>query len=67
MCNNYALTASCRRACQSIVRNVRPPEFGVYPRAYRVDAPIMSWHVLWVVHTNKCGSVQLLGQCDGCD
>ena len=29
----------------------------------RVDASIMSRHVLWVIHTNKCGSVQLLGQC----
>ena len=29
----------------------------------RVDASIMSQHVLWVIHTitNKCGSVQLLG------
>ena len=26
----------------------------------RVDAPIMSRHVLWVIHTNKCGSIQLL-------
>ena len=29
----------------------------------KVDAPIMSRPVLWVIHTNKCGSVQLLGQC----
>ena len=21
---------------------------------------MMSWHILWVIHTNKCGSVQLL-------
>ena len=30
----------------------------------RVDAPIMSQPVLWVIHTNKCESVQLLGQCN---
>ena len=30
---------------------------------YKVDAPIMSWPVLWVIHINKCRSVQLLGQC----
>ena len=29
----------------------------------KVDAPIMSQPVLRVIHTNKCGSVQLLGQC----
>ena len=28
----------------------------------KVDASIMSQLVLWVVHTNKGGSVQLLGQ-----
>ena len=27
----------------------------------RVDASIMSQHVLWVIHTNKYGIVQLLG------
>ena len=30
---------------------------------YKVDTPIMSQPVLWVIHTNKCGSIQLLGQC----
>ena len=31
---------------------------------HKVDAPIMSQPVLWVIHANKCGSVQLLGQCN---
>ena len=30
----------------------------------KVDAPIMGQLVLWVIHTYKCGSVQLLGQCN---
>ena len=30
--------------------------------ACKVDAPIMSQPVLWVIHTNKCGSIQLVGQ-----
>ena len=25
----------------------------------KVDAPIMSQAVSWVIHTNKCGSIQL--------
>ena len=29
---------------------------------FKVGAPIMSRPVLWVIHTNKCESVQLLGQ-----
>ena len=28
----------------------------------KVDACIMSQYMLWVIHTNKCGSIQLLGQ-----
>ena len=27
-----------------------------------IDASIMSQPILWVIHTNKCGSIQLLGQ-----
>ena len=30
-------------------------------REYRVDVSNMSQPVLWVIHTNKCGIVQLLG------
>ena len=29
----------------------------------KVHARILSQPVLWVIHTNKCGSIQLLGQC----
>ena len=40
------------------------PPLCMWPRVVviigRVDAPIVSRHVLWVVHTNKCGSIQLL-------
>ena len=28
-----------------------------------VHARILSQPILWVIHTNKCGSIQLLGQC----
>ena len=37
----------------------------MYPEWWqlRVDTSIISRHVLWVIHTNKRGSVQLLGQC----
>ena len=31
-----------------------------YYDVFKVDAPIMSQHVLWVIHTNKNGSVQYL-------
>ena len=30
---------------------------------YKVNAPNMSQPALWVIRTNKCGRVQLLGQC----
>ena len=30
-------------------------------RLYKVGAPIKSRPVLWVIHTNKCESVELLG------